>query len=143
MKYFWVVFNLALFALALRGGYVSLNPARLSHTNPGPILCLIVVLITPIFTILITTYSIQRWKQRQLLRPSLDRNPLMWWRDPLQALFVSTCIMIAFALGGSIRQPSVGSVGFWTIGVYASFGVGLFIGQIVVYRIHGQHIASN
>lgn len=141
MKHLWVIFNSALTALALQGGYVSLTPARLTHTNPGPILCLIIVVITPVFAVLIVTYSIQRWKSNPLPRPSWGRNPLNWWRDPLQSLFVSTCIIIALAIGSSLRHPTFGSVGFWTLGVYASFAVGLFIGQILVYRIHRQCIA--
>jgi tellurite resistance protein TehA-like permease len=142
MKHFWVIFNSALIALALPGGYVSLTPARLSHTNPGPILCLIVLLIMPIFAVSIVAYSIRRWKSGPLPRPSWSRNPIRWWCDPLQSLFISTCILTAMALGSALQRPIFGSAGFWTLGVYACFAIGLFVGQILVYRIYQQGIAS-
>jgi hypothetical protein len=143
MRYFWVVVNSALIALAFEGGYVSLTPDRLRHTNPSPLLCLIILLITPPFAIWTVAYSIQRWKSDPLPRPSWSRNPLNWWRDPLQALFISTSIMSAMAIGGAFRQPTFGSLGFWTLGVYVSLAIGLIVGQILVYRIYRQRIASN
>jgi len=138
MKHFWVVLNSVLIALALRGGYASLTPDRLRHANPGPVLCLIILLITPLFVVLTVTYSIQRWKSDPLPRPSLNRNPLSWRRDPLQALFISTSILAAMAIGSAIRQPTFGSVAFWMLGVYFCFAIGLLVGQILVYRIYRQ-----
>jgi len=143
MKLFWVVINSILIGLALRGGYVSLAPDRLRHTNPGPILCLLLLLIMPLFAVGSVAYSIQRWKSDPLSRPSLDRNPLKWWTDPLQSLFVSTCIMAAMAIGGAVRQPAFESVGFWTLGIYCCFAIGLLAGQILVYRVYRRHIASS
>ena len=143
MRYFWVMVNSALIALAVRGGYVLLTPDRLQHTNPGPLLCLVILLITPPFAVLIVAYSIRRRKSNPLLRPSWSRNPLNWWRDPLQALFISTSIMTAMTIGAAVRRPTFGSVAFWTLGVYVCFAVGLFVGQVLVYRIYRQRIASN
>jgi len=142
-RYFWITLNSVLIALAFRGGYVSLTPDRLHHTNPGPILCSIILLITPAFVVWTVAYSIRRWKSDPLLRPSWSRNPLNWWRDPLQALFISTCIMTAMAIGSVLQRPTFGSVGFWTLGVYGCFAIGLFVGQILVYRIYRQRIASS
>jgi len=143
MKHFWVVLNSVLIALAFREGYLSLTPDRLRHTNPDPVLCLIILLAMPPFALWAVTYSIKRWKADPLPRPSWNRNPLRWRRDPLHALFVSTCIAVATALGSAVRQPTFGSVGFWTLGVYACFAIGLFVGQILVYRIYRQRIASS
>jgi hypothetical protein len=142
MKYFWLVLNTALVVLAFRGGYVSMNPDRLRHTNPDATLCLIAVLITPPFTVGCVAYSIRRWKTDPLFRPSWSRNPFNWWGDPLQALFVYTWVMVAVTLGSGVQHPSFGSVGFWTLGVYSSVAIGLVAGQILVYRIYRQHIAS-
>lgn len=143
MRYFWVMVNSVLITLALRGGYVLLTADRLRHTNPGPLLCLFILLITPLFAVLIVAYSIRRWKSDPLPRPSLNRNPLNWWRDPLQALFVSTSIMFAMAIGGAFQHPAFGSVGFWTLGMYVCLAIGLIAGQILVYQIYRQRIASN
>lgn len=142
MKYFWIVLNLVLIGLALPGGYVSLSPDKLRHTNPDPILCSTILLIAPFFAICTVAYSIRRWKSAPLPRPSWSRNPIRWWRDPLQALFISTWIMASMAIGSALRQPTFGSVAFWTLGVYACFAVGLSVGQVLVYRIYRQEITS-
>ena len=139
----WGIVNLVLIADAFREGYLSLTPDRLRHTNPDPILCLIILVVMPLFALWAVTYSIRRWKSDPLPRPSWNRNPLRWWRDPLQALFVLTCIMTATAIGSAVRQPTFGSVGFWTLGMYACLAIGLFVGQILVYRIYRQRIASS
>ena len=143
MRYFWIILNLTLVALAIWGGYNSMTPDRLRQTNPDPVACLIILLATPLFAVWIVKYSIRRWKSDPLSRPSLDRNPLRWWTDPLQSLFVSTCIMTAMAIGSAVRHPAFGSVGFWTLGVYCCFAIGLLTGQILVYRIYRQRIASS
>jgi hypothetical protein len=123
----WGVVNLVLIADAFREGYLSLTPDRLRRTNPDPVLCLIILLAIPLFALWAVTYSIKRWKADPLPRPSWNRNPLRWWRDPLQALLVSTCIAAATAIGSAVRQPTFGSVGFWTLGVYACIAIGLFV----------------
>lgn len=142
MKYFWLAVNSALVVLAFRGGYVSMNPDRLRHTNPDATLCLIVLVVMPPLTVGCVAYSIRRWKTAPLSRPSWNRNPFNWWGDPLQALFVYTCAMVAVTVGSVVQQPSYGSVGFWTLGVYCSIVIGLVAGQILVYRIYRQNIAS-
>jgi hypothetical protein len=139
----WGIVNLVLIADAFPVGYLSLTPDRLRHTNPDPVLCLSILLLSPLFALWAVAYSIRRWKADPLPRPSWNRNPLRWWRDPLQALFVSTCIMAATAIGSAVRQPTFGSVGFWTLGMYACLAIGLFVGQILVYRIYRQRIASS
>jgi len=143
MRYFWVIVNSALIALGFRSGYVLLTPDRLRHTNPGPLLCLVILLITPPFAVWTVEYSIRRWKSDPLPRPSWSRNPINWWRDPLQGLFISTNTVSAMAIGSAFRQPTFGSVGFWTLGMYVCFAIGLIVGQILVYRIYRQRIASS
>lgn len=143
MRYFWIVLNFTLVALAFWRGYNSMDPDRLRHTNPGPVPCLIILLAMPLFAVWIVRYSIRRWKSDPLSRPSWSRNPLNWWGDPLQSLFVTTCIMAAMVTGSAVQRPAFGSVGFWTLGVYCCFTVGLLAGQILVYRIYRQRIASS
>ena len=140
-KHFWLIVNLSLIALAVWGGYNSMAPDRLRHTNPDLVAWLIILVAMPLFAVLSVTYSIRRWKSNPLSRPSLRRNPLNWWRDPLQSLFISTCIMVAMAIGSAVQHPAFGSVGFWTLGVYCCFAVGLLVGQFFVYRIYRNRIA--
>jgi|SRR6266481_889805 len=142
MKNIWYVVNIALVALALPGGYNSLSPEKLRHTNPDAIACGSILLLIPVFAIWSVQYSIQRWNHRRLARPSLSRNPLNWWHDPLQSLFITTCMAVSTAIGSALRRPTIGSVGFWTLAVYACFALGLLVGQILVYRIYRENIIA-
>lgn len=142
MKNIWYVTNIALVALGLLGGYNSLSPEKLRNTNPDAILCGSILLIMPLFAIGSVGYSIRHWNHSRLTRPSLGRNPLNWWHDPLQSLFITTCFMVSMAIGSALRHPTIGSVGFWTLGVYACFALGLLVGQILVYRIYRENIIA-
>jgi len=143
MKYFWIMLNSTLVALSFWDGYKSMTPDALRRTNPDAVLCLIILLIVPVFALGIVEFSIRRWKVDRLSRPALNRNPFNWWGDPLQSLFISTCLMGATAIGSATQHPIFGSIGFWTLGVYSSFAIGLLVGQILVYRIYRQRIASS
>src|SRR5580704_1587217 len=103
MKNIWYAINIALVALALPGGYNSLSPEKLRNTNPDAILCGLILLGTPLFAMGSVSYSIRRWNHSRLARPSLSRNPLNWWHDPLQSLFISTCNMVSTAIGSALR----------------------------------------
>lgn len=143
MKNFWQVVNIALIALASPGGYASLSPEKLVNKNPDLSLCGLVLLITPIFALLSVEYSIRRGIQSRLARPSLSRNPLNWWHDPLQSLFISTCVMASMSIGGALRHPKFGSVGFWMVAFYTCFALGLLGGQILVYCVHRASITAD
>ena len=153
MKLIWFVTNIVFVLLAVWGGYVSMAPERLSHTNPDPILCGILLAVMPIFALGTVYYSIQRSRTNivppyalprpfTLRRPSWQRNPANWWDDPLQSLFVTTCVMLAMLLGAALRRPwpAIGSVGFWALGVYCSLAIGLLIGQLLVYRVYRRYL---
>jgi hypothetical protein len=143
MKNVWCIINIGLVALAFPGGYNSLSLESLRNKNPDLILCGLLLLATPLFALLSVNYSIRRWNQSRLDRPSLTRNPLNWWKDPLQSLFISTCVMGSLAIGGALRHPAIGSVGFWMVGTYTSFALGLSLGQILVYRIYRENIIAS
>lgn len=142
MKIIWFVINTALVTAALLDGYKSLSPEKLRNTNPDAISCCLVLLGIPLVALLAVELSIRRWKHNNLARPSFDRNPLNWWGDPLQSLFISTCVMAATAIGSAVRRPTIGSVGFWMFAVYSCFALGLIIGQILVYRIYRKNIIA-
>lgn len=142
MKKIWLLVNIALVTLALVDGYKSLSPEKLRNTNPDAVSCCLILLGTPLFTLLAVEFSIRRWKHNNLARPSFDRNPLNWWGDPLQSLFISTCVMAAMAIGSALLRPTIGSVGFWTFAVYTCFALGLVVGQILVYRIYRENIIA-
>lgn len=82
MKYFWIVLNSTLIALAFREGYTSMTSDRLRHTNPDLVSCLLILLTLPLFAVWVVAFSIRRRKSDQLSRPSWGRNPLNLWGDP-------------------------------------------------------------
>jgi hypothetical protein len=143
MKNIWYVANTGLVALACSDGWVSMAPERLSRTNPDPILCVIILIILPLFALWSVHFSIRHWKHESLARPSFDRNPFNWRHDPLQSLFISSCVTAAMAIGSALRRPSIGSVGFWTFGAYSCSAIGLLIGQVLVYRIYKKRIRAS
>ncbi len=142
MNYFWIILNFAFIGLGFLGGYKTMNPESLRHINPDATLCLIILFIMPLFALGSVSYSVRRWNRGPLSRPSWTRNPFDWWGDPLQSLFILTCYMGAMAVGSAFRHPSFRSVGFWTLGVYACFTLGLWLGQILVYRVFRKRICS-
>jgi hypothetical protein len=104
MKNIWYVINSVLVALALRGGYVAGAPDRLRHANPDAVSCGIILVITPMFALWCVNYSIRRWNNERLRRPSFSRNPLNWRHDPLQSLFIATCVFGAGSVGRGERR---------------------------------------
>lgn len=148
MKYLWQIVNTALIILGLWDGYKTMASETLRRTNPDPILCGIVLVIMPLFALGTVYYSKYRWDQEnkilarpfKLRKPSWNRNPINWWGDPLQSLFISMCFMGAMAIGASARHPEFGSVGFWTVGVYFCFAIGLLGGQLLAYGIFQERI---
>src|SRR5260370_19316150 len=104
----WSAPNLCLFGLSVWQGYASLAPEQLRHVNPDAVFCSLITLNLPLFALGTVGYSVRRLNVQKLRRPSLDRNPLNWWFDPLQSLFITTCNMAA--IGG--RQPFETGDGF-------------------------------
>lgn len=120
--------NVGLVVLGFWSGYVSLEPEKLRHINPDAIACVSILVGAPLFALLSVGYSVHRWKREKLARRSWDRNPLNWWGDPLQSLFIMTWIMATTAIGSALRRPTFGTIAFWTFGVYVSFAIGLLAG---------------
>lgn len=143
MKNVWYVVNITLVTLGLRGGYSSVAPENLRNTNPDAIFCGLILLTTPLFALWSVDYSIRRWRHDNLLRPSFHRNPLNWWHDPLQSLFISTCVALSMAIGGALRRPAIGSVGFWMVAMYSCLAVGFVTGQVLVYRLYRKQIIGD
>jgi hypothetical protein len=141
IKVIWYVVNISLVALGLREGYISTAPEQLRRMNPDAVLCGILLVGTPFFALGCVNYSVRRWNVERLRRPSLDRNPLNWWFDPLQSLFISTCSVAAMAIGGLVHRPT-GSVAFWTVATYFCITLGLVIGQILVYRLYRNQVVA-
>ena len=73
-------------------------------------------------------------------RPSLDRHPFGWWRDPLQAgrvTLVATALWSAGAVCALPRADHRGTMIFW---VLVAWSAGMFIGERIVFRRLGDRI---
>jgi hypothetical protein len=139
--------NIGLVLLSLRGGYMMMAPERLHRDNPDGVLCLILLVIMPLFVLGAVAYSIYRWKCNVLLCPSWDRFPLNWWGDPLQSLFISTWNTAAITLGAIARLPidksaDYRTIAFWMVASFGSITIGLLIGQFFAYRIFRNRIVA-
>jgi hypothetical protein len=141
LKAFWTVLNLSMLVLSVRQGYASLAPEQLRHVNPDAVFCSLILLILPLFSLGTVRYSIRRWNVEKLRRPSLDRNPLNWWFDPLQSLFISTCNIGAMGVGGLLHRAT-GSVAFWMVTTYFCAFVGFVFGQLLVYRVYRDRVVA-
>jgi hypothetical protein len=141
LKTIWTVLNISLLALFMRQGYASLAPELLRHVNPDAVYCSVILLTLPLFSLGTVSYSVRRWNVQRLRRPSIDRNPLNWWFDPLQSLFMSTCCMAAMGVG-SLLHRATGSVAFWLVATYFCAFFGLVIGQVLVYRVYRDRVIA-
>jgi hypothetical protein len=126
----------------MRQGYVSLAPERLRHVNPDAVLCSLILLTTPLFALGTVRYSVRVCNVDRLRRPSLDRNPLNWWYDPLQSLFITTCNIAAMAVGSLLHEPTGSSVALWMVAMYFCTTFGLVIGQALVYRVYRERVVA-
>jgi len=141
VKTIWLVVNISLVVLSIRQGYVSLAPEQLRHVNPDAVFCSIILLTLPLFALGTVRYSVRRWNVEKLRRPSFDRNPLNWWFDPLQSLFITTCNMAAMEVGSLLRRAT-GSVAFWMVATYFCITLGLVVGQLLVYRVYRDRVVA-
>jgi hypothetical protein len=91
MKYLWIALNSTLVVVAFWDGHESLTPSRLLHKNPDSILCLIILLIMPVFALGTVEFSIRGWKVSRLARPHGTEFPsiggviLSNWRNTCNA----------------------------------------------------------
>ena len=142
VKAIWFVINASLIALSMWRGYVSLAPEQLRHVNPDAVLCSLILLGTPLFALGTVRYSVRVCSVDRLRRPSLDRNPVSWWYDPLQSLFITTCNIAAMAVGSLLHGLPSNSVAFWMIATYFCITFGLVIGQALVYRVYRARVVA-
>ena len=142
MAHIWRIINIGLVIFSFYFGYAIMAPAMLGHNNPDAILCVIVLVLIPLFALGSVYYSIYRWKCSTLRRPSWNRFPANWWFDPLQSLFMSTWAMAAVTLGSALRLPAVGFSGFWMSASLCCITIGLLVGQFFVYKIFRSRIVD-
>jgi len=128
----------AIFAVV--AGYQGLAPARTANTNADWIFVGICFLLMCLFPLGAMAFSRLNGVET-FRRPSLDRQPLGWWRDTLQPLRVSLVVAALFCLGACFGLPHADHQGVMLFWVYAAVSFGLFIGERLVYVIYRKRIA--
>ena len=128
-------------ALCVLSGYRMLSPDRTADFTFGwsvPILDLLFFCIAPPAIIIL--------KQRlgfemAFRRPSLERSPFGWGRDPLQAfrLFWVSAALMSFGAGLALPKANhQGVMMFWAV---LAGSVGLFVGERLIYSVYAKRIA--
>jgi len=132
----WGFLNGALLIASMWVGYGELDPARVRETNAEAILCILLIVLLPILLLGWVHFSGQRYR-----RPAWNRS-LFYWRDPFQALFLSSRYLLAMFIGGLFRVHESGGRGFWLTAAFGSMGLGLLIGEQIVYRMYPDRFTN-
>lgn len=137
----WPFIYLASAILCVIGGYGSIAPERAAGTNADWIFVTITFISTGLFPLGAMAYSCRRGVEI-FRRPSLDRQPLGWWRDTLQPLRVTLVFMALYWTGSCFALPKADHRGVMLFWFYSAFAGGLFIGERIVYRIYAKRIVQ-
>jgi hypothetical protein len=120
-----------------------MGPDRLHDINADAVLCLTIVVAVPLVALAGTHYAISRLGVTTLYRPSWNRSPLQFWKDPLQLLFVATVVSGAALVGSALRLSGAGWDGFWMFVFYCALVAGLLLARVVTYRVFLHRIATH
>jgi len=126
----WTFVNGALMVASVWVGYGELSPKRLGETNAEASLCILLIVLLPMLLVGWVHFSRRRYR-----RPAWNRSPFCW-RDPFQALFLSSRYLFAMFVGGLLRVHESGLRGFWVAAAFGSMALGLLIGEQIVYRVY-------
>lgn len=132
----WLVLNVILIAISVWTGYVEMSSSVGRRSDADLIFCAAIIILIPVFAIGAAHLS----QTHNLRKPTLDRFPLNWWGDPLQALFIGTLSTLGLVIGSLFRFCQSGMLAVQTIAVYASMFVGLILGQRIVYLLYRSRI---
>jgi hypothetical protein len=136
--YLWRTINIAIILSSPFAGYRDMAPDRLAHTNPDKYFCTAILITMPFFVLGALWFATSRCDEFRA--PSLDRFPINWWYDPLQALFISTLTTFGWAIGSQLRIAGTGTLGFWTVAFHWCVFVGLLVGQLIGYPLFYRRI---
>src|ERR1035437_7390419 len=111
--------------------------------NPDIVYCSIILVILPLFAVGSVFYSVRSRRSETFRPPSWSRNPINWWYDPLQSLFISNYVAGGLAIGSALRLSKGKETGFWLFVSYCCMAIGSLVGQFLVYRIFRARILKN
>jgi hypothetical protein len=140
MRRLWMFIYAIGAIFAVVGGYQGLAPARTANIDADWIFVVICFVLMCLFPLGAMAFSRLNGVET-FRRPSLDRQPLGWWRDTLQPLRVSLVGVALVFLGACVALPHADHRGVMLFWVNAAVAVGLFIGERLVYIIYRRRIA--
>jgi hypothetical protein len=130
MKWLWLSLYLALFAFSVWGGT---RPFDASHSNADWVFIAISFLFFGVLPILVV-WDAYKHRACELLRSSLFRGfKGLWWKDPLQCLFLTTLLMGGNFLGALFTLPNDDAKQTTIVYWKASMLLGLLIGDLVTW----------
>jgi hypothetical protein len=111
-------------------GFTMLSADSIRRSNAGPVFSFLVLVSTAVFVFWYCRYAAEN---RLLVRPSIWRFSVLWWRDPLQSLFLTTGVSAGAVIGAGVRLPFAGGPGLWLFLSLLSALLGLLAGQAPLY----------
>jgi hypothetical protein len=139
MQRAWKLVYLAGAFLSVATGFLGLSAERTAKTNVDWVFITIGFVATCGFPLAAVAYS-RRIGVERFRRPSLDRSPLGWWRDPLQPLRVTLVSTALCFLGAGFALPKADHKGVMIFCFYAVAAAGLFVGERLAYWVHSKRI---
>lgn len=132
----WLAFNILLIPLSVWTGYAGMVSPRVSQAGPDFTLCVVLLIMLPVFVVATVRFA----EICRFPRPTWDRFPFNWRRDPLQSLFMASVCSLGTFFGSLLRLTVSGIAAIGAVGVYGSIFFGLILGQTLVYWMYRKHL---
>ena len=131
-----VSFGFVLIPLSVWTGYAGMVSPRVSQAGPDFTLCVVLLIMLPVFVVATVRFA----EICRFPRPTWDRFPFNWRRDPLQSLFMASVCSLGTFFGSLLRLTVSGIAAIGAVGVYGSIFFGLILGQTLVYWMYRKHL---
>ena len=136
MKRLWFVVNVGILVFSIWQGAQMTKDFAHPHPLEDWIACPLILIGAYLFTFCSIWFS----KCDSFSRFSWDRFPLNWWYDPLQSLFMTTCIVTGWAVGSAFSLFYVGTNGLINLALFSSGAAGFHLGQLSIYKVYRRRI---
>jgi hypothetical protein len=141
MQRVWKYIYLCWAILCVVSGYRNLAPERTTYFYPSWEFIVFNFFFFCVMPLAVTVLKQRFGVEMIFRRPSPDRSPFVWGRDPLQVFRLFVISSVSILVGAGLALPKAGHRGvmmFWTC---AAVAAGLFIGERLVYLVYAKRIA--
>jgi len=122
--------------IAMWVGYGEPSDIALGSEIASGLIALLLISVMAIFAV----GTVHLSRASKLQRPGWVRSPFNWKTDPLQALFMSSVVMLGLAIGSVLRCALEPMHHLGLPMILGSIFVGLVLGQSVAYRIYRRRV---